>query len=281
VTLPNQGRYWSDKTSDWTETAEAMAPAAVRFNTLLCDEAGLRPGMRVLDLASGPGEPALTAARRVQPDGGVIATDIVPAMLATLRDRALAADLPVTCTAADMGALPFAPGSFDAVLCRFGLMFLPDPVDSLRRIRTALRPGANLAVMAWGTRAETTLLQVLGDAVAHVLRAPPQDPALDAVFAHGAPGVLTGLFHAAGFPDPAERVHRFAPLLPANRPFWRPQLRMTFGHLLRDLTPAALERLDQDIVARLSAYREGEQATGQGFRLQVTVVTCVAKSVTY
>ena len=107
-----------------------------------------------VDLASGPGEPAVTIARLVGPDGGVVATDLVEEMLAGARRRIADGVGNLEAQTADMQDLPFADGSFDRVTCRFGIMFAPEPARAFAEVRRVLRPGGKCAFMVWGPRAQ-------------------------------------------------------------------------------------------------------------------------------
>src|SRR5439155_5325472 len=119
--------------------------------------AGLWPGLDVLDLASGTGEPALTLAPLVLPGGTVTATDLLPEILAVAEEQAAQQGRAnLRCGVADAGDLPFADASFDRVTCRFGVMFFPDVPRALREVCRVLRPGGRAAFTAWGPAAEQT-----------------------------------------------------------------------------------------------------------------------------
>ncbi|TMJ99340.1 MAG: methyltransferase domain-containing protein [Alphaproteobacteria bacterium] len=119
---------------------------------LLLDEADLRPGESVLDVATGPGTVARLAAVRVGAKGRVVATDIAQPML----DIAKAKSQPSAAAAAiDYLYSPAAPlavptGTFDAVLCQQGLQFFPDRPSALREMRRVLRPSGRTAIAVWG-----------------------------------------------------------------------------------------------------------------------------------
>ena len=121
-----QRQEWDSASSGWNKwwslIEQAMQPASDRLVAL----AELQPGQRVLDVATGIGEPAVTAARRVGPGGQVVGTDLSSEMLIIARERVSALGLKnLTFRQVDAEALDFPENSFDAVLCRFGLMFLP------------------------------------------------------------------------------------------------------------------------------------------------------------
>ena len=102
---------------------------------------------RVLDVAAGYGEPALTAARKAGPGGRVVATDISAEMLGFGRERAAAAGLGnVEFVESDASSLDFPPASFDAAVSRWGIIFEPDAEAAAGRIRGFLKPGARMAI---------------------------------------------------------------------------------------------------------------------------------------
>lgn len=102
--------------------------------------AGVRSGSRVLDIAAGYCEPALTAARRTGPEGGVVATDISAEMLAFGRQRATSAGLSNgEFIEADASGLDSPPRSFDAAVSRWGIIFEPDAEAAATRIRGFLK----------------------------------------------------------------------------------------------------------------------------------------------
>ncbi len=117
----------------------------------MLDLAGLRAGSRVLDIATGRGEPALRAAARVAPDGFVVGTDISDDMLDFARARAAAdAVTNLALRVTDGATLAGVPEhAFDAVLCRWGLMFFDRPRQALESARRRLRPGGTLVAAVW------------------------------------------------------------------------------------------------------------------------------------
>jgi ubiquinone/menaquinone biosynthesis C-methylase UbiE len=117
---------------------------------LMLDQAGVGPGSRVLDVAAGAGGQTLTAARRTGPEGILLATDISEPLVDRVRAGAIAeAASHVYAVVADASALDCKPGSFDAAICRLGLMHLPDVPAALRGIRVALRPGGRFSAVVY------------------------------------------------------------------------------------------------------------------------------------
>lgn len=112
----------------------------------LCAAVDLRPGERVLDVATGSGNTALAAARCFAEVTGV---DYVPALLARGRERAAAERLPVDFRDGDAEALPFADASFDVVLSTFGVMFAPDQRRAAAELLRVCRPGGRIGLANW------------------------------------------------------------------------------------------------------------------------------------
>src|SRR3954470_6086221 len=86
-----QRSSWNNAATGWDKWQKHLLEWTGHVSDRLVELAGVEPGSRVLDVAAGLGEPALTAARKAGPDGSVVATDISPAMLAHARERASAA----------------------------------------------------------------------------------------------------------------------------------------------------------------------------------------------
>src|SRR2546423_3480119 len=119
-------KVWDATCPGWEASLEYFERGAAAVTARLLELAGLRPGQSVLDVATGHGEPALTAAGVVGPTGRVVGVDLAPRMVEAARARAKAAGDPdhVTFVVADLEDLDSAGvgEGFDAVLSRFGLM---------------------------------------------------------------------------------------------------------------------------------------------------------------
>lgn len=142
---------WSQAASGWRKWHRRFALQSAALTELIIGGARLRKGMEVLDMASGSGEPALPAARVVGPEGHVTATDLSPEMLHVAEENAKSMELTnTTFLQTDVQVLPFPDESFDAVTCRLGLMFFPDPAAALAEIRRVLRVGGRASFVTWG-----------------------------------------------------------------------------------------------------------------------------------
>ncbi|HEX6282726.1 MAG TPA: methyltransferase domain-containing protein [Nitrososphaera sp.] len=166
----------------WGRTANGMKTwwpvleeGGQKLSDKLVDVVEVRPGSKVLDVATGIGEPAVTAARRVQPNGKVLATDISPEMLAIGKERAEKLGLQhiIEFRESDVESLKLPDKSFDAVLCRLGLMFLPNLPDALRIFHNALVPGGKMAAAVWPTLDKVPTINLVFLTVLKKLKLPP------------------------------------------------------------------------------------------------------------
>jgi SAM-dependent methyltransferase len=161
--------------------------------------ARIAPGVRMLDVATGVGQPALPACDRVRPNGRVVGVDTSSEMLAACRRiaRQSGADN-LELREMDMHSLAFPDESFDAVTCGFGLMFARDPVRVLSEIRRVMKQGAWFALAVWDEPARNPFfVSALG-----ALPVPtPTDPKSPGPFRLAGHGELQSVLRAAGFGD--------------------------------------------------------------------------------
>jgi SAM-dependent methyltransferase len=124
---------------------------------------GPRPGETVLELAAGVGDTGFAAAASLQPDGLLLSTDVAPEMLAAARRRAAELAIEnVEFRVVDAAAIDLADRSVDGVLCRFGVMLVPEPAHALAEIARVLRPGGRAALAVWASPDENDWLTAAG-----------------------------------------------------------------------------------------------------------------------
>ncbi len=140
----------------------------------ILEAAQLRPGLRVLDLASGVGDPALSIAAEVAPAGRVTATDLGPGMMSLAEELARKnGTTNIEFREANAESLPFADESYDILTCRFGIMFFPDLRKALRECFRVLKPGGRAAFVAWGKKEQPFFGTTAGILLKHVPVPPP------------------------------------------------------------------------------------------------------------
>jgi SAM-dependent methyltransferase len=164
------------------------------------------PGMRVLDLASGTGEPAISLAARVGEQGHVTALDLSAELLEVAAQRARARGFThFTTQQADAHSLPFPDNSFDLATSRFGVMFFRDPVVALRELYRVLRPGARACFLAWGSFDQPYWQSMMGVVHRHV-GGPLLVPGGADPFRFSEAGSLSTVLCGAGFADVEEET---------------------------------------------------------------------------
>jgi SAM-dependent methyltransferase len=194
----------------WQETAAAWdrwGPTLERWlgpaTEAMLDAAGVRPGARVLDVAAGTGGQTLAAARRVGPDGHVLATDISPAILeyaaAAARDAGLANVETRELDGESLAGVEDA--SFDAVISRVGLIYFPDRQGALAEMRRVLRPGGRVAAVVYSTPESNRFFSVPVGIVRRRAGLGPPLPGQPGPFSLGGEGALADAYEQAGFHD--------------------------------------------------------------------------------
>jgi SAM-dependent methyltransferase len=167
----------------------------------LIELAEIKPGSRVLDIATGIGEPAITAARRVGSNGNVLATDISPQMLSIAKQRARSLGLQnvIEFKEGDIETIELPSSTFDAVLCRWGLMFLPDLKAGLSNIYRSLKPSGHFAAAVWASPDQATLSATTMNIVMKETNSKPPSPGTPGPFSLSDENSLKNSFVISGF----------------------------------------------------------------------------------
>jgi len=193
---------WDAAAEGWKKWWPIIEQGGQKVSGRLVEMAGIQLGQRVLDVASGIGEPAVTAASHVGPDGSVVATDYSGSMLAIAQERAAELGLiNLETQVVDGEMLDFPASSFDAALCRWGLMLMPDPTESASRVAEALAPGGKFAAAVWGPPLKVPLAGVAMGVIMKALEMPPPPEGAPGIFSLSAPGSIEDVFETAGFSD--------------------------------------------------------------------------------
>ena len=196
---------WDRAAPGWNAHGALIGAWLARATEGMLGMAGIGTGSRVLDVAAGAGEQTLMIARRVGRSGSVLATDLSPAILALAEDNALSAGLSnVQFQVADGEDLQVEPASFDAVVCRLGLMLFGDPLQGLVEMHRALRPGGHVCTMVFSQPQHNPCITILmSTALQHAGLPAPNPGAPGSLLSLGRPGLTDELFAAAGFQDVA------------------------------------------------------------------------------
>jgi len=201
-------QMWGSVADGWAAHSAFVSERGAGVTQTLLELAAPRPGERVLELACGAGDVGIAAAALVSP-GEVVLSDVAPQMTAIARGRADALGLGnVSARELDLEQIDEPDASYDVVLCREGLMLVPDPARATREIRRVLRPGGRVAVAVWGPREHNPWLGVVFDAVSAELGVPTPPPGIPGPFSLSGDGQLADLLSDAGFADVAVAAQR-------------------------------------------------------------------------
>lgn len=191
---------WSKAAAGWGVHAERMREFGMPVSAWMLEQARLQPGLRVLELAAGPGDTGFLAAELIRPGGTLVCTDATETMLEVARARAEALGIGnIEFKQMELEWIDLDTASVDAVLCKWGLMFSVDPEAGLREARRVLRPGGRIALAAWDEPAVNPWATITTRALVELGHADPADPDAPGMYALAAPGRLQELLETAGF----------------------------------------------------------------------------------
>src|SRR3989454_562041 len=230
----------------------------------ILEAAHLRPDMRVLDLACGVGDPALSIAAEVAPSGRVTATDLGPGMISLAEELARKKGLTnIEFREASAESLPFPGESYDVLTCRFGVMFFPDLPSALRECYRVLKPGGRAAFVAWGKKEQPFFSTTAGILLKHVpVPPPPPDPDGPSMFMFGERDRLRRALEAAGFTN----VHEEARIVNGHwagppEEYWEQfsEVAAPFRPLLAQLSPEGKAAATAEILTALKRFWNGRE----------------------
>jgi SAM-dependent methyltransferase len=243
-------QQWDAAAQGWNDHAPQIRAWLRQPTEAMLAMAGIGAGQSVLDVAAGAGDQTLDIAARVGTVGRVVASDISPGILQhAARNAALAGFANVETHCADAADLGLAEGTFDAAVCRLGLMFLPDPARALAGIARSLRPGAGFCAMVFAGPDTNPCIRILMTTALRHAGLPPRDPFTPGgLLSLGKPGRMDELLRDAGFRDVATTRMPAPFRLPATADY------VAFLHDAAGPIHAILARLDE--AARATAWSD-------------------------
>jgi SAM-dependent methyltransferase len=193
---------WQRAATGWSKRADEVRTFGMPVSAWMIDQLRLQPGQRILELAAGPGDTGFMAAELVNPGGTLLSTDVAEPMLDIARERAQKLGIEnVDFKQLDLQWIDLEAASVDAALCRWGLMFAPDPQAALRELRRVLRPGGRAALAVWAEPERNPWATIPTRALIELGHVEPPDPNAPGMFVLADAGKLRGLFEDAGFTE--------------------------------------------------------------------------------
>ncbi|SFR54109.1 Ubiquinone/menaquinone biosynthesis C-methylase UbiE [Marinobacter daqiaonensis] len=250
-------QQWDNAAAAWNQWGAFLTRWLGPATETMLDMTHVSKNSRVLDVAAGAGEQTLATARRVGPDGYVLATDFSPKILALAAENAVrAGHSQIEFKVVDgekLGELETEP--FDAVISRVGLIYFPDQVKALKGMHSRLKPGGYVGAMVYGSAEANPFFSLPVGIIRRRAALPPPLPGQPGPFSLGNPDVLSALFRESGFRDvEIERVA--APL------------KMTSAHECLQFEKESFGALHQMLsalspVEQADAWAEIEESLGQ------------------
>jgi len=265
---------WSESAPYWEKHREIIRGMFAPVAQALIEDAGITAGSVVLDVATGPGEPALSIAGLVGSEGKVLGLDPVPEMVEAARREANRQGFQNTrFEVASADSLPFPDDTFDAVVSRFGVMFFPFPVDSVREMLRVLKPGGKISMAVWNFAERNPFHYTLSRVVERYVDSPPPAPDSPEPFRFAAPGKLLAVLSSAGAAAPSERLLRFTIRAPVSlEDFWtlRSQMSDKLRGKLAMLSKERRAELKREVLEALNPYSANG---GMSFPAEVLIVS--------
>ncbi|MGA7995803.1 MAG: methyltransferase domain-containing protein [Bradyrhizobium sp.] len=196
----DQIAYWNGPGGQrWADRQQSQDILLAPVADLLIERARPVAGERIVDVGCGSGAVSIALAHKAGPGGHVQGIDISGPMLVRARQVA-PAGLPVEFVLADATVYPFAPGSFDLLASRFGVMFFAEPARSFANLRRGMKPSGRLAFACWREPRENPFFMAPLQAVyKHVPKMPPQGPEDPGPFAFASEARVQRILGEAGF----------------------------------------------------------------------------------
>lgn len=198
-----QRESWDSVAAEWQKWWKTTETAAEKVSRRLIELAEIKPGSKVLDIATGIGEPAITAAKKVGDGGHVLATDISPQMLSIAKQRAISLGLQnvIEFKEGDAETIDLQTSTFNAELCRFGLMFLPDLKTGLSNLYRSLVHGGRLAAAVWASPDKVPFIALALNTVMKETNSPQPASGIPGPFSLSDENILTDSFINSRFTD--------------------------------------------------------------------------------
>jgi len=271
--VEGQRQDWNRVAGGWEKWDRLFEEQMAFVNHRLVADARLRAGLRVLDLGSGTGYPALLDAQTVGPTGSVVGMDLADQMLAAAERKAKRLGLTnVSLKTGDVTSLPFDANSFDAVTSRFCLMFLPEIPKAAAEIARVLKPGGWVAAAVWSAPEKNPSIGLSMAAIKQVIELPPPDPTAPGIFRLAKPGELAGLFQQAGLTDAVDQEFLADWTYGSVDEYYTSLMEIAapVQNLMAKLTAAQQEDVKQRILQAAGNFRRGSGIT---FPMAIRVVS--------
>src|SRR5919202_1265550 len=205
---PNQFKMaqregWDSVAKGWKEWWEPIEKGSQKLSQRLIELAEIKPGQRVLDIATGIGEPSITAAKVVGTGGHILGTDILKQMVAIAKERATLLRLQdiIEFKESDAENLDLSNSSFDAAICRWGLMLIPNLDAAIRKIYGSLVSAGRFAAAVWADATKVPIISLATSVIGSQVQMSAPLPGVPNPFSLADTNKLENSLARAGFRD--------------------------------------------------------------------------------
>lgn len=258
-------RQWQNAATAWSAWSGTLREWLGTATDLMIENANIRDGNSVLDVAAGAGDQTMQVADRVGEEGYVLATDISSNILdhaaANARSNGYTQ---IDCQVMDGENLTIADESFDAVVSRVGLIYLPDQMKALEGFYRVLKPGGRFSAIVYSTPEQNGFFSIPVGIIRKAADLPPPVKGQPGPFSLGQAGVLAQLLSQTGFTN----IHETTVTAPLNLPSASECVRFereSFGALhemLKGLNADAQEQVWDEIEAALVRFETEDGFSG-------------------
>lgn len=259
-----QRRLWDAFSPGWEKWDEFAMDWFSPISDALLAAAHIREDSVILDVSTGTGEPGLSAAARL-PRGRVVGTDVSEGMVRIANAKAKRRGLAnFEAHVADAEHLSFADNSFDAVLCRLGVMFFSHPLAGVQEMVRVLKTSGTLALAAWAEPDKNPWGPTIARAIHGLLgQPPPPSPSSPGPFRHGSPGALRQLVELAGLGDIKETEVKGELVFNSPDHYWE---------FMTDVAPPIVMALKNTDSTMRQAAKEATALATQPYRRNSSIV---------
>ena len=252
---------WDSLAPAWHAQRSYMLQTSWPIHRWLVRALDPRPGQQILELGAGTGETGFLVAAELRNEGRVVSTDLAPKMVEVARQRGTELGITnIDYRVLDAQKMDLADASFDGVVCRWGLMLMPDPGAALRECRRVLRPGGRLAFAVFRTAADNPWAGIPALVLSEHGHLPPPTPGIPGILSLGDRAHLEALVERVGFAsfrlESVGMSWRFADL----DTYWQWLVDVTaLGPTIRSLSAADASLVRADIDERAKPFHEGNE----------------------
>ncbi|MDQ6967938.1 MAG: class I SAM-dependent methyltransferase [Mariprofundaceae bacterium] len=268
--------HWSAAAEGWRRRDDLLRKGSAPVSQRMLEMVGAAPGFQLLDIASGTGEPSISAAHIVGAKGGVIGIDLAEPMLEVAREKAMRQELKnIKFRVMDAELLDFPVETFDAMTMRWGLMFMPNPDKCLASVYKVLRPQARISLACWVEVERNPFVGILLKVLSRYMDMPVREPKAPGIFAFANPDYLHDTIAAAGFSDiKLEEMVIDVLEVEDGRAYWEAisDLAAPVMALVNQLDTATRAAYINDVIQTADTLKEGESLRLQGTTWIATAV---------